>query len=295
MKCHRKLLPAILAAAVLVSSVQFPAMPVWAEELVENAAVTATEPETDTAEMEQVENDVAEMEEPENADTATEGQPGEEPALAEEEMEKEAMEPEGVGQFGGLSPEEDGIAALSVEPEAQGGDWIIPDYSDRYVENSAMRQATKEALSVVKPGMNDLQKMIALHDYLVINCEYDKKNADAGTIPWQSDEAYGALVKRTAVCGGYALAYQYLLNIVGIKCYEVIGYVNSSPKLHAWNLVELDGKWYHTDVTWDDPTPDSLGEVSHAYMLKSDADMVKNRGHLPGWQVYGEAGENYSA
>lgn len=34
---------------------------------------------------------------------------------------------------------------------------------------------TRKALSVVKDGMSDLQKAVALHDYLALNCEYDYK------------------------------------------------------------------------------------------------------------------------
>ena len=34
---------------------------------------------------------------------------------------------------------------------------------------------------------------------------------------------------------------------------------------HAWNLVELDGKWYHLDATWDDPMPDQGEDALHQY------------------------------
>ena len=39
---------------------------------------------------------------------------------------------------------------------------------------------------------------------------------------------------------------------------------------HAWNLIKIDGEWYHIDVTWDDPTPDLLGRVNHVFFLISD-------------------------
>lgn len=86
------------------------------------------------------------------------------------------------------------------------------------------------------------------------------------------------LVNHIGVCNGYALAYKYLLNEVGINCYMV----TSESMNHAWNLVELDGSYYHVDVTWDDPAWDLTGRVSHKYMLKSMLDFVN---HHNGWKV----------
>ena len=42
---------------------------------------------------------------------------------------------------------------------------------------------------------------------------------------------------------------------------------------HAWNLVQLDGQWYHVDVTWDDPAPDRYGQVLHDYFLVTDQEI----------------------
>lgn len=40
--------------------------------------------------------------------------------------------------------------------------------------------------------------------------------------------------------------------------------------------MNLDGKWYHMDTTWDDPTPDRKGKVSHSYYLLSDDEMARD-------------------
>ncbi len=132
--------------------------------------------------------------------------------------------------------------------------------------DSEWQQGVDTALASVDQGMSDLQKAIALHDYLAVNCEYDYDNLNANTLPIESFSAYGVFVKRTAVCQGYALAYKYLLNQVGIDCYMV----TSDAMDHAWNLVELDGQYYQVDVTWDDPVRDLVGRVMHSYMLCSD-------------------------
>ncbi|MDE7267894.1 MAG: Ig-like domain-containing protein, partial [Lachnospiraceae bacterium] len=151
---------------------------------------------------------------------------------------------------------------------------------DNDLDNDAFQKASKEALAVVKTGMSDLEKAIALHDYLAVNCEYDKENLDANKIPATSYTAYGTLVNRMAVCQGYALTYKYLLNQVGIDCYMV----TSDTMNHAWNLIKLNGNYYQVDVTWDDPTWDLIGRACHQNMFRSDDAFVNECEHHD-WSV----------
>lgn len=148
---------------------------------------------------------------------------------------------------------------------------ILFSYND-YYDKVAFKRAEKAALRLVNPMMSDLEKAIVLHDYLVTSCEYDLDNYNAGTIPAKSYTAYGALVDHVAVCNGYALAYKYLLNQLGIDCYMV----SSSSMNHAWNLVRIDGAFYQVDVTWDDPVADQLGRCIHRYFLCSDGAFEKH-------------------
>lgn len=162
-----------------------------------------------------------------------------------------------------------------------------PIYLDG-LDDAAFQSGLQEALSVVKPGMTELEKAVVLHDYLVINCEYDYDNYLQGTIPKTSYSAYGVLADGIAVCQGYALAYKLLLNRVGIKCYMV----TSDSMNHAWNLIVLDGKYYQVDVTWDDPTWDLVGRAVHTYMFRSDAAFAKHSD----WEITsGSKVVNYTA
>lgn len=130
--------------------------------------------------------------------------------------------------------------------------------------------AVKEATDKVKSGMGDMEKALVLHDHLALVCEYDYDNYRANTIPDESRTAFGALVEGKAVCQGYAAAYQDLCHRVGLECVTV----DSTPMNHAWNLVKIDGVWYHVDVTWDDPAPDTIGMVHHENFLRSDAGIA---------------------
>lgn len=167
---------------------------------------------------------------------------------------------------------------------------VMLTYNDSY-DDSAFAEATRETLAVVKPEMSDLEKAIVLHDYLAVNCEYDKENLDKGQVPDASYTAYGTLVNRVSVCQGYALAYKYLLNQVGIECLMV----TSKSMNHAWNLIQLNGKYYQVDVTWDDPTWDLIGRARHEYMFRSDTAFENNCKHYDWTVTEGSEAVDYKA
>ncbi len=127
--------------------------------------------------------------------------------------------------------------------------------------------AVEAALSVIQPGMTDVEKALALHDFLVLNNKYDTSLTKY--------TAYNALVEKTSVCEGYSAAYIELLERVGIEA----KYVRSKKLNHTWNYVNLDGEWYHVDVTSDDPLYDGkydlLGNVKHNFFLITDAELMK--------------------
>lgn len=155
---------------------------------------------------------------------------------------------------------------------------ITPSYIDGLgyaADKAEFETAVNKAIAQTEGLTSDFEKALVLHDYLVLQCEY-KNTGD--TI---CHSAYGALVNRTPVCQGYALAYKYLLNKVGIECY----YVSSSSMNHGWNMVKLDGNYYHVDVTWDDPTSDQFGYAQHNYFLLSDDTMENQESKHYDWVV----------
>ena len=121
---------------------------------------------------------------------------------------------------------------------------------------------------------SDVAKVKAVHDYIVLNTEYDYNNYMNDTIPQVSYEAYGVLVLKTGVCDSYRKAFQIFMDILEIPCEGVSGTGNGG--LHAWNVVTLDGERYHIDVTWDDPVPDEKGRVVYNYFLVNDKVMKED-------------------
>ena len=122
------------------------------------------------------------------------------------------------------------------------------------------------------PNLGDVEKLLVLHDRIAVDCEYDYENYLNGRLPQISHTLYGALVNKFAVCQGYALAYSYLLDRLGIENY----YCDSNALYHAWNIVYINGKPYHIDITHDDPVWDITGRVSHTNFLVSTNELRKN-------------------
>lgn len=108
-------------------------------------------------------------------------------------------------------------------------------------------------------NLGPYEKERRLHDMLIRQIDYDQ-SAD------KNQSAYSALVEGKSVCAGYARAYQYLMQRMGVPCYYCTGYAGQD---HAWNIVALDDGYYNVDVTWDD-TPG--GEYD--YFNKTDEDFA---------------------
>ena len=128
---------------------------------------------------------------------------------------------------------------------------------------------------------SDYTKAKKLHNTLIGWVEYDHKTAEENSANSLSHTAYNAIVNHSAVCDGYARAYQYLLYKVGILSHIITGYGQSGalPENHAWNMVWLDGKPYYTDVTWDDMQTQNGANIGISYRYFNINDDILKRDH----------------
>ncbi len=102
---------------------------------------------------------------------------------------------------------------------------------------------------LIRPGMTDLEKELAVYNYVAAHCEYPAiVNSDDGSVR-------GFFLNGLCRCAGYVDAFRLLGRLAGLEV-ETIGGTTTRDlpgnKGHAWNLVRLDGLWYAVDVTWDD-------------------------------------------
>ena len=158
------------------------------------------------------------------------------------------------------------------------------EYDDGLTIPQRIEQLRQFRNSIIQDwhGRGEYECSVLMNDYLVDTITYQPQAAHEHNL-------YGALVERQAVCDGYALAYKYLADGLGMDCVVITGsayedkagYQQGMSQLqslnaqqimqwdsgyrHAWNAIQIDGHWYYTDVTYNDPVsldPDEQADFS---------------------------------
>lgn len=160
-----------------------------------------------------------------------------------------------------------------ITSDKKPGEDTEQEIAQQNIEIGKMQEAfdrnTQQLLSSVDESMTDEEKLLALHDALVCHVSYSKEST--GKYINSIYTAYGAIVEGAGVCQSYALAYECLARLAGIQDIHLV-----SNTIHSWNMVKLDGNWYHIDATFDDPVSDVNGRVLHKYFLISDKKLSEN-------------------
>lgn len=175
--------------------------------------------------------------------------------------------------------------------ETQGGDSgksILEEYlgisylpftftNDGYFEK--MAQTYETALAIVQNMplySTDYEKAKYLHDYIVTSVRYTYDYSDT-----DADTAYGALLNHSARCEGYTDAYAILLKLAGIDSTKVMYFGSDADSAvgHIWNMVSIEGNWYHVDTTNDSFGTDlniPADYTSYTFFLISTQDILKS-------------------
>lgn len=139
---------------------------------------------------------------------------------------------------------------------------------------------------VTSPNNTAIENELAIHDYLVSNIDY----IDTGNSIFN---AYDALINGKAVCSGYTECFKTFMDMLGIENATISG--TAGNQQHIWNVVKLDGEWYHVDVTWDDPVGSTSNHIDHSYFNITDADMaIDHDWNVADYAQYIAGGKKYS-
>ncbi len=143
-----------------------------------------------------------------------------------------------------------------------GGEYVIKattQISDAYKSGntSNLSDKDKETLGMAKSvldeiitdDMSDYEKELAVYKWMTTNIGFD--SGSMTVVPDDDskpvDNPNGVLKNHEAVCVGYATTFRLFMQMLGIDCMVV----HDSYLSHSWDLVKLDGQWYHTDIYSD--------------------------------------------
>ncbi len=151
-----------------------------------------------------------------------------------------------------------------------------------------VRKITHEA----RQHSTKIEQLRFLHHYLAENIEYNNQ-ADNIRVRREAHTIVGALLNSSCVCDGYARAFRLLCDQLHISCIVALGEssINGSKGPHAWNIVKLDGRVYHVDVTWDSCLFND-GEPNYDFFFLRN-DVVFSKTHCWSHSMYPPIIEDY--
>ena len=113
-------------------------------------------------------------------------------------------------------------------------------------------------------SMNNYDKIKVFHDQIVNTTKYDENKT------FEKYTAHNLITSGISICGGYSDIMSIYLHRLGLKNYKI------TSENHVWNLVELDGIWYHLDATWDDPIANDGNQyLIHNFFMISTEELLK--------------------
>lgn len=131
------------------------------------------------------------------------------------------------------------LRAISGTKKADGTLSLNLTYYSTLEEEVYIEAFVRKALPLFDKGTT-YDKIKHIHDFICSTVTYSHDTANQ-LADYRS--AYDALANHTAVCTGYTLLFQMFMDQLQIPCYAAVG------GNHCWNIVQLDGAWYHIDVT----------------------------------------------
>ena len=138
------------------------------------------------------------------------------------------------------------------------------------------REVERLSALLFLPDMPEETKILLAYRHLATTVTYfNRENASR----WQKSHqqsAYGALIKKSCVCQGYAEAFKRLMEAAGIRSEVVCGVIiDDAEGYHAWNTVTLSsGDSYHVDSTW---SQGGDGRIIYDYFGLTDATLERQR------------------
>lgn len=133
--------------------------------------------------------------------------------------------------------------------------------------------------SYIPANWDDLTKTIYIYDKLKKDIMYDPKYESKTS---RDIRSLRGLVSSKTVCAGYAVIFKEFLDRQNIRCHYISGFVplgDNNYGYHAWNVVEIDGKLYPFDLTWENSEYRKGNNTSFEYFGQNIEKF--NQRHIP--------------
>lgn len=122
----------------------------------------------------------------------------------------------------------------------------------------------KQALSQFETeGMTLLEAEQYIYDILCHKITYNATSDHCANV-------YGALVEGQAKCDGIAKTMKWAMENAGYACMCVDGQPHDGGVGHAWNIIPVDGHYYHLDLTADVQSESRHEPLYPAYNVSAD-------------------------
>ena len=121
----------------------------------------------------------------------------------------------------------------------------------------------------IPSGAGEYEKELIINTYLVDHCTYLSAENTS------SAYADACLYKGRSQCSGYSRALILLLRAFGIEC------LAQKSTTHEWDLVRINGRWYHVDATWNDLENEDNRKGNRYYCWMNVPDrLVTDESHI---------------
>ena len=137
----------------------------------------------------------------------------------------------------------------------------IAEYAEKGAIEKGIAQrdaAVAAIIAQIPAGASDREKVVNLNKWFTLNNEYNR-SADLSAIGYTPHRSLKSLTGNFGingpVCDGYSRGFKTVCDRLGIPVVLETGTasIGSHSELHMWMSIKIDGTWYGTDTTWNDP------------------------------------------
>ncbi|XP_078621326.1 uncharacterized protein LOC144887801 [Branchiostoma floridae x Branchiostoma japonicum] len=138
---------------------------------------------------------------------------------------------------------------------------VFKDLDERAVQAPEGHATIKDlVLYLIEPVTTPLEKARVLFRWVTSHIQYAVDSYVTGSFKSQSTAPVAVFQQRMSVCQGYSDLYREMCRLAKVECVTIsgrakgagyrVGHKFGPGSNHAWNAVEIDGRWYLLDCTW---------------------------------------------